>query len=60
MTIARDLNPEQYESISGEYKSRQFETSFRAKNIVLLKRQYDEYNSKSCRWNGSHNFVMGY
>jgi 2'-5' RNA ligase len=60
MTIARNLNPEQYESISGEYKRRRFDNSFRARNVILLKRPYDENNSKSCRWSGSHNFVMGF
>jgi hypothetical protein len=60
MTIARNLNPVQFESVSDEYRSRQINTSFRAKNVVLLKRPYDEYNLRSYRWNGSHNFVMGY
>lgn len=58
MTIARNLNPAQFESISREYKSRTIDTSFQARNIILLKREYNEYNSKSCRWNGSHNFVL--
>jgi 2'-5' RNA ligase len=60
MTIARNLNPSQFDSVSTEYKRRQLNTSFRAKNVVLLKRPYDEYNLRSYRWNGSHNFVMGY
>lgn len=60
MTIARSLNPEQFTSISDEYKSREINVSFRARNIVLLKRPYEEYNSNFCRWSGNHNFVMGY
>jgi len=59
ITIAGSLNLLQFNSISGEYKSKQIKTSFQAKNVVLLKRPYNEYSSKSCRWNGSHNFVMG-
>lgn len=59
MTIARNLNPAQFESVSDEYRSKQINASFRAKNVVVLKRPYDEYSLRSCRWNGSHNFVMG-
>ena len=60
LTIARNLNPVQFKSVSDEYRSRQINTSFRAKNVVLLKRPYDEYNLRSYKWNGSHNFAMGY
>lgn len=59
MTIAGSLNPKQYEAVSYEYKNRALNTTFRAKNILLLKRPYNDYNSNSCRWNGSHNFVIG-
>jgi 2'-5' RNA ligase len=59
MTIAGSLNPGQFAPIACEYKNRFINTSFQAKNVLLLKRPYDEYNSKSGRWNGSHNFVMG-
>ncbi len=60
MTIARNLNSVQFDSISDEYRSRQINTSFRAKNVMLLKRPHDEHKLRSYRWNGSHNFVMGY
>jgi len=59
MTIARSLNPEQFESVSYEYTKKSYNSSFPAKNVVLLKRPYNEYNSNSCMWSGSHNFVMG-
>jgi len=59
MTIAGNLDPVQFHSIAGEYRNRQFNASFRAKNIVLLKRLYDEYNTGSYKWRGSHIFVMG-
>ena len=58
MTIARNLNPAQFESIADEYKGRQINTTFRAKRVVMLKRPY-MHNTESYRWCGSHNFVMG-
>jgi 2'-5' RNA ligase len=59
MTIARSLNPAQFEQIANEYQNRSLEMVFSAKNLVLLKRPFDEYYSKNCRWSGSHNFLMG-
>jgi hypothetical protein len=59
MTIARNLNPIQFRSIACEYENRQINTSFKAKNIVMLKRPYDEYKTVNYRWQGSHNFIMG-
>ena len=59
LTIARSLNPAQFEQIANEYQNRILEMVFSAKNLVLLKRPYDEYNSKSYKWSGSHNFAMG-
>lgn len=59
MTIARNLNPAQFNSVSNEYRSRQINASFSARNIVLLKRQYEEYKPYNYRWMGSHNFVLG-
>jgi 2'-5' RNA ligase len=59
MTIAGSLSPKQFEPIAYEYKNRFLSTSFQAKNILLLKRPYNGYSSKRCRWSGSHNFVMG-
>jgi hypothetical protein len=60
MTIARNLNPIQFSSIANEYKKKQINTSFSAKNILVLKRPYKEYSSRNFRWCGRHNFVMGY
>ena len=59
MTIAGNLNPVQFSSIANEYGRRQINTSFRAKDVVLLKRIYNENNSGGYRRYGSHNFVMG-
>jgi 2'-5' RNA ligase len=59
MTIARSLRPEQFELISKDYRNKTLSAEFPAKEIVLLKRPYDEYNARSCRWNGSHSFIMG-
>lgn len=59
MTIARNLNPAQFESVSNEYRSRKISNSFLAKNVVLLKRPYNEYNAKGSIWSGRHNFMMG-
>jgi len=58
MPIAGSLSPVQFEPIAKEYKGRRINTSFRAKRIVMLKRP-NSYNTGSCRWSGSHNFVLG-
>lgn len=60
MTVARNLSPAQFESVSGDFCRREINAAFRTNNIMLLKRQYDEYNLKNSRWSGSHNFIMGY
>lgn len=60
MTVARNLSPSQFESVSEDYCRKEINALFHANNIVLLKRQYDEYNSKSSRWSGSHSYIMGY
>lgn len=59
LSLARNLSMEQFGSISGEYRNKKLRTSFRLKNIVLLKRVYSEYNSGG-RWSGYNNFTVGY
>ena len=60
MTVAGNLNAAQFSSVSDEYRNRKINTSFLAKNIVLLKRPYEEYKLTGSKWQGSHNFVIGY
>jgi 2'-5' RNA ligase len=58
LTIAGNLNPIQFELIADEYRNKQINTLFKAKNVVMYKKPY-ENNSRSFRRYGSHNFVLG-
>lgn len=59
MTIARNLSPAQFESVSEDFRHKELGTSFLAENAVLLKRPYNEFTANNCRWTGSHNFPIG-
>jgi 2'-5' RNA ligase len=59
ITIASSLKPDQFESVSSDYRCKTIKAEFSVKDIVLLKRPYEGYNTICRRWTGSNRFVMG-